>query len=667
MCALRKGLFLSCLLLPMVSTANEPVDFFRPMQAAYASISPMGTHVVLAEQVDGHAVVSLIDLSTNNQQPVFKGDTLLRGEESWILGLQWIDDSRVAIVASQNRDAIAELVDTRSSRSAYIVETGSKDENGNFTVYPIETDGILVSPLPEQAEEFLYARSGLVSRLFRINATELIALGARRTKRTLVDGGQFNKVNEVASYDGYVIRWFTDAEGDVRSVLAISAESGLVLDAYDADSGAWESIRTWRGSESDEDEEEEAESPVIPLATTDHPDEYYSVIQQEGQSDSLYRYNVVTGEKTLVYRHLTADVHRVLVDDKSGTIRGVGIVDQGELRFEYIDSAASEIVAAAQSEYPDHQVAIVDSDLQQQRFVMAAWSFSDPGRFVAWDATSGNLGEIAAAMPWIEVNRNADLVSGTAISHGLDIPYLLALPEQRNEPFPLVVLPHGGPIGLVDDRTYDPVTQFLLINGFAVLQVNYRGSSGFSDEFLEAGKKEFGGKILDDIMAAYELVSERPDISSSSCIAGGSYGGYAALALGARYPDKFQCIASIAGVTDVNLVVSSPQTPAGTREWEREFFGDSVTEFEALAAISPAYDAERIEKPVFLAHGIDDRIVDVEHAYRMKDALDRAGKSSEFHILDDTGHSIIDSAVAAELYTKLVTFLQAHLQTPQPN
>lgn len=646
--------------------AADALDFFQPREVSAVTISPNGTHIALGRSRDGHAEVGILNAETGNRSVVFSGDQLLKGEESWVVDLKWIDDELIAVAITENRQAIANLVDTRTMRSMYIVDIASGDPGTDPTIYAIATSGFLVDAMPARSEQFLYAGSGNISRVFRVDARRLNLLGARRTKQTLVDGGQFNNTNEVGRFEGYVLRWFTDIQGNVRSALGIDRSRKLVLAGTTATDGDWETLASWDiglGDPDDREGEDETgadpEQLLIPVAATASGDKFYAVQEENGQPDALYLFDPRSGDKSFIYSQVTAEIFGVLLDRKTQELTGIAVVDRGELRIEYLDDKTGPIIESLRPMLPGRRIALVDRDLGDRRFIIAAWSFSEPVEYFYWDAGQAELQLIADSMPNLETNDDIELISQSVDSHGLEIPYLLSMPGNDSGSFPLILLPHGGPIGLLDDRSFDPIAQYLLSRGFAVLQVNYRGSAGYSRDFLEAGKKEFGGKILDDIMAALDDALRRPDIDEGRvCIVGGSYGGYAAVSLGIRYPDKFRCMASISGVLDVNLTLTTARTSEGVREWQKEFIGDPEIEFQSLVEISPAYQAHRVQIPLLLAHGIDDVTVDVEHAYRMKFALDEAGLDYELHILEDTGHGFDDPVKAANFYQALADFVE---------
>jgi dipeptidyl aminopeptidase/acylaminoacyl peptidase len=243
-------------------------------------------------------------------------------------------------------------------------------------------------------------------------------------------------------------------------------------------------------------------------------------------------------------------------------------------------------------------------------------------------------------------------------SDGLEIESFFTLPE--SEDVPLVVMPHGGPFGIADERTYDPTVQFLAFSGWAVLQVNYRGSAGYGRAFLEAGKQQWGTGIEDDIEAAVRHVVAQGWVDPDRvCIFGGSYGGYSALMSAIRYPERYRCAATFAGVTDIPLMFSTSDWASNTvlTAMQRDIIGDPDTQYEALRDLSPVFRVDEIGVPVLVAHGRWDERVDIDHAYRLKMMFDLHGQPLELHVLE-TGHGFASSELAGAFHEKLLDFLE---------
>ncbi len=207
---------------------------------------------------------------------------------------------------------------------------------------------------------------------------------------------------------------------------------------------------------------------------------------------------------------------------------------------------------------------------------------------------------------------------------------------------PLVVMPHGGPIGVRDRKQYDPLVQYLVSWGFAVLQPNYRGSAGYGRKFRESAKKAWAKGIEDDIDAAVEYAMALPEIDAERvCMFGGSYGGFSAVASVVRHKDRYRCAISVNGVSDIPLLYDSSDMADSKRvmAFYEEFVGDLETERENLIAVSPAYHVAEIETPIFMIYGTADRRVDPDHSHRMLLMLETYGKEHDSMELEGMTHS----------------------------
>ena len=207
--------------------------------------------------------------------------------------------------------------------------------------------------------------------------------------------------------------------------------------------------------------------------------------------------------------------------------------------------------------------------------------------------------------------------------------------------------------------------QWLAHNGYAVLQINYRGSSGYGTDFAEAGLRELGRGIEDDIdaavmtaLAAYSQL-DRNRIG----LFGASYGGYSALMSVIRNPDLYRCGASFAGVTDLTLLFAKSRVHKNPelREKVARIVGDPDLDYEEQTRNSPVYRYREIDRPIFLAHGTKDGVVDIEHSWRLRMLMRRRGVDPDFVVIDDAGHGFDYVEDAELLYVPLLAFLDKHL------
>jgi dipeptidyl aminopeptidase/acylaminoacyl peptidase len=230
-------------------------------------------------------------------------------------------------------------------------------------------------------------------------------------------------------------------------------------------------------------------------------------------------------------------------------------------------------------------------------------------------------------------------------------------------------MPHGGPIGVADRLHFEYDVQFIASLGYAVLQVNFRGSEGYGRAFREAGHGQYGTGIEDDIDAALQTALARyPLDASRMCILGTSYGGYSAMISSIRWPGRFRCAVSISGVSDRLLVFTASDTArtAAGRRTLVELMGDPREQQEALMTASPLYQYRKLTTPLMLVHGRDDRRVDFEHTRRLVRMLNLDHRPPVVLAFADEGHGLegLQSTVIA--WSGIAGFLRKYLDNLSP-
>jgi dipeptidyl aminopeptidase/acylaminoacyl peptidase len=210
---------------------------------------------------------------------------------------------------------------------------------------------------------------------------------------------------------------------------------------------------------------------------------------------------------------------------------------------------------------------------------------------------------------------------------------------------------------------FDWEAQLLASRGYAVLQLNFRGSGGFGMDFEAVGYRQWGVSMQDDVTDATKWAIEQKIAQPDRiCIFGGSYGGYAALMGAAREPDLYRCVVGYAGVYDLELMLTSADIP-DSRIGQAYLVKALGTDVADLRARSPVHQAQHIKAPVLLIHGAKDWRADYEQATRMKEALQKHSKSLEWLALSREGHGVYDEATRKEVYERIIAFLDKHLKS----
>ena len=251
---------------------------------------------------------------------------------------------------------------------------------------------------------------------------------------------------------------------------------------------------------------------------------------------------------------------------------------------------------------------------------------------------------------------------------GLTIPAILTLPagqELQDSSRPLIVLPHGGPRSH-DTMDFDWMAQFFSNRGYAVLQPNFRGSTGFGYAHMKAGEGEWGKKMQDDISdGVKEMIRAGYASKTDVCIIGASYGGYAALAGAVFTPELYRCVIAIAPVSDLNEMLREGKKRYGSNHWVvsawESRMADGDARRERLRQVSPVNFADQVEAPVLLLHGDDDTVVDIRQSKLMERALKRADKSVKLVTLKGEDHWLSVQETRVELLREIEGFLAQHM------
>lgn len=334
-------------------------------------------------------------------------------------------------------------------------------------------------------------------------------------------------------------------------------------------------------------------------------------------------------------------------------------------RVKWFDREYAARQVAVDRGLPNTVNMLLDETRDGSKQLWYAYSDQDPGSFHLLDIEKKSFRPIAARMPWI---KPAQMAPMHAVKYqardGLVIHGYLTVPV-GHEPkrLPMVMMPHGGP-WVRDVWGFNPLVQLLANRGYAVLQVNYRGSTGYGDELFQQAKREIGGKIQDDIEDGTRwAISAGVADPARIAIVGSSYGGYSALFALGMNPDLYRCGISYAGVTDWPGMFKDSDVANNkqARKYWGEQIGDPGKDTERLAAISPVNFADKIVAPVLIVQGEDDRRVPEDQAKRMIAALERAGRSPERSFLANLGHEAGNEQQRLKIYQQTVTFLEKYL------
>lgn len=638
------------------SEAPPIAAFARDKFIADAAISPDGRYLQLITTVKGVRVAVVRDLSKPNAAvvPVMSGAT---DHEFFISWCRWATDTRL-LCGLRATDHFLGIV-------AVLTRLAAVDADGkNLKVLLQDSRAVAADG---QIQDRIVDWNPGVPDTVLIQAQANLTGGADR--RILASGGdivgnvtsEFPGLYELNVVTGKMRRrldsrrplraYLTDHRGEARLGWGVMNESKqIVYDARDPRTGDWHRLLTYEPFSKD---------PVLrPISICpDKPDCAYAIGSSEGR-DALWRLDL-TGKNppALEFSHPTADVaDAVFAND--GRLLGVKYETDQPFIY-YTDPAWARIARSLKAVLPNTFIELTDATRDQRLFLVRTSSDVDAGTYYLLDARKGQLERVGTPYPDLDpaaVGR-MQTISYPA-QDGTNIPgYLTAPPGVRAEHLPLVVMPHGGPIAR-DSWQFDFLRAFLVSRGYAVLQMNFRGSAGYGDKWFFDAHQDWGGLTYSDIIdGARWAVKEGIADPKHMCIVGWSFGGYAALLGATRNGDLFRCAVSIAGVSDLKLL----ETQVGY------FIGGAIareqigTDSSKLKADSPRNHAAEVSIPLLMIHGDNDAQVNVDQSAAMDKALTRAGKAHEYILIEGADHQMSRESDRTTLLTAIEKFLAPHL------
>ena len=448
--------------------------------------------------------------------------------------------------------------------------------------------------------------------------------------------------------------WFADGSGNLRLAIgdAVGTEDGQAL--FHGRGGEFREVMRFDDADS-----------FSPLALTPDGERVIAMTDAGREQRDLVVFDPATGKVTeTLFSRPGVDVSSAILDDVDGRVIGAVYYALGHPVHHYFDPAAARTAERVAQRYPGRVVAGLDR-ARNGDMVFSIESVSDPGGVYRYDAATDSVTLVEAARPWLQgkVFRDAEVLQVKA-ADGFMLEAYLTRPAQPGRR-PLVVLAHGGPIGVRDVRGFDPEVQLMAAMGYAVLQVNFRGSDGFGTRFRQSGLGNYGAGIEDDIDMVLRQVMQDPAIDASRmCAVGTSYGGYSALVSAIRWPERFRCAVSVAGVSDRFLffTASDSSQSAAVRRFMEQAMGRPDADADTLRDRSPLYRHADLRTPVMLVHGTDDLRVDYEHSLRLVRALNASGMPPVLVTLKRGGHGVSDVKEAEAAWGGIAGFLRQHLE-----
>ncbi len=395
-------------------------------------------------------------------------------------------------------------------------------------------------------------------------------------------------------------------------------------------------------------------------------DDGFQPVAVDAATDRVYGFRKIDGRKAVVamaldgsgattpiYSHPQVDVDGIIRIGRNGRIVGVSFATD-QRRAVMTDAPLAKMTDDLSKALGGRQVVIVDASADESRYLVRAEADTDPGVYYLFTPKAKELRPLLASR---EQLADTVLSPVTAVSYpaadGTMIPGYLTLPPGRKDAkgLPAIVMPHGGPSAR-DEWGFDWLAQYFAQTGYAVLQPNYRGSSGYGDAWYQNNGFQSWKTAIGDIDDGGRWLISQGVSPAKLSIVGWSYGGYAALQSGVLDPDLFKAIVAIAPVTDLQRLKDEEARFGGGRINSR-FIGSGPHIKEG----SPAQNAEAIKAPVLMFHGSFDQNVDIAQSRTMKRALDEKGKRVELIEYPELAHGLETGEARTDMLRKITAFL----------
>lgn len=449
--------------------------------------------------------------------------------------------------------------------------------------------------------------------------------------------------------------FITDHHGIVRFAHGYDRSSDRKLFYRAGEASQWLEINDERAAGHDE----------APIGfSTDDRIAYLRVEQDKGP-DAIVALDLATNKRTLVFRDSYSDPTFVITAGRNpGVPVGVGLID-GKPRTAFFEggSAEEKLYRSLESAFAGNAVRVVSRTTDSKLVIVLASSDRNPGDFYVYDTVAKKAELVLSRRDWFDPERMAEMRPFTfAARDGMALHGYITLPPGAGDKhLPMVVMPHGGPYGVSERWAFDNDGQMLASAGYAVLQVDFRGSGLHGRDYQQAGARQWGAAMQDDVTDATRwAIAQGHADPQRVCIYGASYGAYASLMGVAREPGLYRCAAGYVGVYDLPLMLSNAENPTDSgKAWARQWIGEP----EALARRSPVNLAGAIKVPVFLAAGGEDQVAPIEHSQRLEKALRAAGVPVETLYYRTEGHGFFTDEHRKAFYTQLLGFLDRNIGT----
>lgn len=609
--AVATGLaFFSALTSFNISLAAPPAKAFGELPKAYdAAISPDGNELAIIVNVKGVYGILAQKVDGSTEKPWF----ISLGEEIKPRYVKWVNNSR--FVVSINK---SEKFGSTPFTVGYLYTGDINSREGRFVVKPRgmfrQFNNRVVDWLENDPEHILMAYSDEQWDPYPDIKKVKVATGRDSTVKRGQNGIEYWDADE----DGVpIVGTGQTDKGTKRRVI------------YNAATTKWEPVREYPGLDAD--------TPIYGILKKGTE----LVIGDYRGKDTLGLYIYDLGRKQIsrkLFHNDNYDASGVVLSKDGETVIGAKYTAESD-RIELLGTHGT-LLDRLRRDYKGYDVDFVDQTQDGRTVLVKMSSPYDPGGLFAFRSQDKAPSRLSRMYSDISDKDTGDVVAVKYTARdGQKIPAFVTLPpgQKSVKNFPFIVLPHGGPYAR-DSKRFDYLAQFFATRGYGVLQMNFRGSEGYGKSYADAGRNNWIVMQQDVEDGTRWLYEKGYADKSKTCIAGWSYGGYAALMGVSTDPDLYRCAIAMAALTDINDAKRDLRKYRGGKHAAKEFFGEAMQDKEVRKANSPVHVADKITVPVFLAHGDLDENVQFDQFTRMKKSLKKAGVKATFMTFKDEDH-----------------------------
>lgn len=614
---------LSALCAVVAAAATPPAiplrDFFKNPQAALFKVSPGGKYLACLRPYQ-------------NRLNIFV--QALGGKES--TRLTGVTDRDIPFFAWKTDD-----------RLIFVKDSGGDE---NFHVFSVGRDGKEARDLTP----FPGVKADVIDPL--IHDDDAVLVGLNKRNPALFDAYRLDlrtgELTLLAENPGNITGWTADHAGVIRCATATDGVNTTLLYRETA-ADPFKPVVTTTFKET-----------LQPLFFTFDNRNLYALSNLGRDRTAAVIVDPRTGRETdLLFAHPFVDVSGLTWSRKRKVLTGVEFTDWKQ-QWVPLDEEYAQVYEELRRRLPEGEIDLASVSRSEDVVTLALSSDRNPGHSYLFDRTTGKLEDLGSSTPWLKETEMAAMRPVRFPARdGLTLHGYLTLPAGR-EPknLPVVLNPHGGPWHR-DQWGFNPEIQFLANRGYAVLQVNFRGSTGYGRKFWEASFKQWGKTMQDDLTDGVKwLVSQGVADPKRVAIYGGSYGGYATLAGLAFTPDLYACGVDYVGVSNLfTFMKTIPPYWAPYLEMMYEMVGHPEKDKDLLTAASPVFHVDRIKVPLLVAQGAKDPRVNIDESNQIVEALKKRGVAVEYLVKDNEGHGFHNEENRFAFYEAMEKFLAKHL------